>query len=92
MLDTKIAAPANGRPRISYRAGALEEHLSGSVLLKSFIGVSAPKQPKSVLFSNWLLRSRVGLSPKFTLVWRSPPSRPRWIALLPNKARCIIKQ
>ena len=31
-------------------------------------------------------------SPRFTLSWRSPPSRPRWTAHLPYKARCIIRQ
>ena len=31
-------------------------------------------------------------SPRFTLSWRSPPSRPRCTAHLPYKARCIIKQ
>ena len=31
-------------------------------------------------------------SPRFTLPWRSPPSRPRCTAHLPYKARCIIKQ
>ena len=31
-----------------------------------------------------------GFSPRFTLSWRSPPSRPRWTAHLPDKARCII--
>ena len=31
-------------------------------------------------------------SPRFTLSWISPPSRPRCIAHLPYKARCIIKQ
>ena len=31
-------------------------------------------------------------SPRFTLSWIRPPSRPRCIAHLPYKARCIIKQ
>ena len=31
-------------------------------------------------------------SPRFTLSWRSPPSRPHCTAHLPYKARCIIKQ
>ena len=31
-------------------------------------------------------------SPRFTLSWRSPPSRPRCTARLPYKARCIMKQ
>ena len=31
-------------------------------------------------------------SPRFTLSWRSPPSRPHCTAHLPCKARCIIKQ
>ena len=31
-------------------------------------------------------------SPRFTLPWRSPPSRPRCTAHLPYKARCKIKQ
>ena len=31
-------------------------------------------------------------SPRFTLSWRSPPSRPRCTAHLPYKACCIIKQ
>ena len=31
-------------------------------------------------------------SPRFTLSWRSSPSRPRCTAHLPYKARCIIKQ
>ena len=31
-------------------------------------------------------------SPRFTLSWRSPPSRPYCTAHLPYKARCIIKQ
>ena len=31
-------------------------------------------------------------SPRFTLPWRSPPSRPHCTAPLPYKARCKIKQ
>ena len=31
-------------------------------------------------------------SPRFTLSWRSPPSRPLWTAHLPYKASCIIRQ
>ena len=31
-------------------------------------------------------------SPRFTLPWRSPPSRPHCTAHLPYKARCKIKQ
>ena len=31
-------------------------------------------------------------SPRFTLSWRSPPSRPHCTAHFPYKARCIIKQ
>ena len=31
-------------------------------------------------------------SPRFTLPWRSPPSRPRCTAHLPYKTRCKIKQ
>ena len=31
-------------------------------------------------------------SPRFTLSWRTPPSRPRCSAHLPYTARCIIKQ
>ena len=31
-------------------------------------------------------------SPRFTLSWRCPPSRPRCTAHLPYKAGCIIKQ
>ena len=31
-------------------------------------------------------------SPRFTLPWRSPPSRPHCTAYLPYKARCKIKQ
>ena len=39
MLDTKIAALENGRPWSSYRVGALEEHLSGLVVLRSSTGL-----------------------------------------------------
>ena len=31
-------------------------------------------------------------SPRFTLSWTNPPSRPRCTTHLPYKARCIIKQ
>ena len=59
MLDT-IAAPENGRPWSSYRVGAPEEHLSGSVLLRSTARGGAPQETWSVLLRSWVLRSRVG--------------------------------
>ena len=60
MLNKTTAAPENRRPWSSYRVGAPEEHLSGSVLLRSTTRVGAPEEPGSVLLRSWLLRSRVG--------------------------------
>ena len=60
MLNKTTAAPENRRPWSSCRVGAPEEHLSGSVLLRSSTRVGAPKEPGSVLLRSWLLRSRVG--------------------------------
>ena len=60
MLNKTTAAPENRRPWRWYRVGAPEEHLSGSVLLRSSTRVSAPEEPGSVLLRSWLLRSRVG--------------------------------
>ena len=64
MLNKTTAAPENRRPWSSYRVGAPEEHLSGSVLLRSNTRVRAPEEPGSVLLRCWLLRSRVGDSQK----------------------------
>ena len=60
MLNKTTAAPENHRPWRWYRVGAPEEHLSGSVLLRSSTRVGAPEEPGSVLLRSWLLRSRVG--------------------------------
>ena len=60
MLNKTTAAPENRRPWRWYRVGAPEEHLSGSVLLRSSTRVGAPEEPGSVLLRSWLLRSRVG--------------------------------
>ena len=60
MLNKTTAAPENRRPWSWYRVGAPEEHLSGSVLLRSSTRVGAPEEPGSVLLRSWLLRSRVG--------------------------------
>ena len=67
--------------------------------------VLAPKEGKSPTYANPLGECLPGartarylsinypdFSPRFTLSWRSPPSRPRCTAHLPYKARCIIKQ
>ena len=40
MPNKTTAAPENRRPWSWYRVGALEEHLSGSVLLRSRVGDS----------------------------------------------------
>ena len=60
MLNKTTAAPENRRPWRWYRVAAPEEHLSGSVLLRSSTRVGAPEEPGSVLPRSWLLRSRVG--------------------------------
>ena len=60
MLNKTTAAPENRRPWSSYRVGAPEDHLSGSVLLRSTTRVGALGEPGSVLLRSWLLRSRVG--------------------------------
>ena len=60
MLNKTTAAPENRRPWRWHRVGAPEEHLSGSVLLRSSTRVGAPEEPGSVLLRSWLLRSRVG--------------------------------
>ena len=60
MLNKTTAAPQIRRPWRWYRVGAPEEHLSGSVLLRSSTRVGAPEEPGSVLLRSWLLRSRVG--------------------------------
>ena len=67
MLNKTTAAPENRRPWSWYRVGAPEEHLSGSVLLRSSTRVDAPEEPGLVLLRSWLLRSRVGSS-------QEPPS------------------
>ena len=72
MLNKTTAAPENRRPWSWYRVGAPEEHLSGSVLLRSSIRVGAPEEPGSVLLRSWLLRSRVGDSQE-----RPSPTYPR---------------
>ena len=81
MLNKTTAAPENRRPWRWYRVGAPEEHLSGSVLLRSSTRVGAPEEPGSVLLRSWLLRSRVGDSqerPSPTYLrscpWSSPSS------------------
>ena len=61
MLNKTTAAPENRRPWRWYRVGAPEEHLSGSVLLRSSTRVGAPEEPGSVLLRGWLLRSRVAV-------------------------------
>ena len=58
MLNKTTAAPENRRPWSWYRVGAPEEHLSGSVLLRSSSRVGAPEEPGSVLLRSWLLRSK----------------------------------
>ena len=72
MLNKTTAAPENRRPWRWYRVGAPEEHLSGSVLLRSSTRVGAPEEPGSVLLRSWLLRSRVGDSQE-----RPSPTYPR---------------
>ena len=59
MLNKTTAAPENRRPWSSYRVGARQEHLSGSVLLRSSTRVGAPEEPVSVLLRSWFSRSRV---------------------------------
>ena len=59
MLNKTAAAPENRRPWSWYRVCALEEHLSGSVLLRSSTRVGAPDVQALVLLRSWLLRSRV---------------------------------
>ena len=49
MLNKTTAAPQNRQPWSSYRVGAPEEHLSGSVLLRSSTTVGAPEELGSVL-------------------------------------------
>ena len=44
MLNKTTAAPEKRRPWSSYRVGAPEEHLSGSVLLRSSTRVGAPQE------------------------------------------------
>ena len=75
MLNKTTAAPENHRPWRWYRVGAPEEHLSGSVLLRSSTRVGAPEEPASVLLRSWLLRSRVGDSQE-----RPSPTYP-WVCL-----------
>ena len=60
MLNKTTVAPRNRRPWSWYRVGASEEHLSGSVPLRSSTRVGAPEEPGSVLPRSWFLRSRVG--------------------------------
>ena len=81
MLNKTTAAPENRRPWRWYRVGAPEEHLSGSVLLRSSTRVGAPEEPGSVLLRSWLLRSRVGdsqerPSPTYPLLGSRLPQRP----------------
>ena len=52
MLSKTTAAPENRRPWSSYKVGALEEHLSGSVLLRSSTRVGVPEEPRSVLLKS----------------------------------------
>ena len=49
MLNKTTTAPENRRPWSWYRVGAPEEHLSGSVLLRSCIRVGAPEEPGSAI-------------------------------------------
>ena len=51
MLNKTTTAPENRRPWSSYRVGSPEEHLSGSVLLRSNTRVGVPEEPGSVLRS-----------------------------------------
>ena len=44
MLNKTTSAPENCRPWSWYRVGAPEEHLSGSVLLRSSTRVGAPEE------------------------------------------------
>ena len=74
MLNKTTAAPENRRPWRWYRVGVPEEHLSGSVLLRSSTRVGAPEEPGSVLLRSWLLRSRVGDSQERP----SPTYPPGW--------------
>ena len=79
MLNKTTAAPENRRPWRWYRVGAPEEHLSGSVLLRSSTRVGAPEEPGSVLLRSWLLGSRVGNSqerPSPTYMWTRSLTRP----------------
>ena len=85
MLNKTTAAPENRRPWRWYRVGAPEEHLSGSVLLRSSTRVGAPEEPGSVLLRSWLLRSRVGdsqerPSPTYPCIGMAPWKIPdvRW--------------
>ena len=74
----------------------------GPCLLATQRSVGLHKDHHHGLLTPWL-RGNVGparyfsinypyFSPRFTISWRSPPSRPRWTAHLPYKAHCIIRQ
>ena len=52
MLNKTTAAPENRRPWRWYRVGDPEEHLSGSVLLRSSTRVGAPEEPGSVILTS----------------------------------------
>ena len=96
MLNKTTAAPENRRPWSSYRVGAPEEHLSGSVLLRSTSRVGAPEEPGSVLLRSWLLRSRVGDSQERpSPTYRRPGigfPNPRPVCLYHTSARLEIKR
>ena len=64
-----------------------------SVLFKPCFVDKPPLQPwGNVCPARYFSSNYPDFSPRFTLSWRSPPSRPHCTAHLPYKARCIIKQ
>ena len=73
MLNKTTAALENRQPCSSYRVSAPEEHLLGSVLLRSSTRVGAPEEPGSVLLRSRVLRSRVGDSQE-----RPSTTYPQW--------------
>ena len=75
MLNKTTTAPENRRPWSWYRVSAAEEHLLGSMLLRSSTRVGTPEEPGSVLLRSWLLRSRVHDSQE-----RAPPTYPNFAA------------
>ena len=66
-------------------------HLGQTVALMTYC-LQVPTLRGNVCPAHYFSINYPDFSPRFTLSWRSPPSRPRCTAHLPYKARCIIKQ